>query len=212
MRRRPSDEERRRLLIRDLVSWTLVILIHLIIFFSLVISLQQARQRQGTRGAVETILDLSLLHRNNAPLVNLSRPNTEKQDNDISAKPLTVIPPVPLTPPVIEETKPTPGDILGDVGRFLACGASSFEYLNPAQQARCTRQPWQALQLPNGTLVLNTLPRLMLEETGPDNSGAAAQRRQASQSPGCSFLVNTPCLDSVISGNRDVAPGIPAPN
>lgn len=211
VRRLPSDEERRRLLIRDLVSWALVILIHLIIFFALVISLQQVRERRGTRGAVETMLDLSLLHRNNAPLVNVSRPDTEKQDRDISAKPLTVIPPVPL-PPVIEETKPTPGDILGNVGRFLACGASSFEYLNPAQQARCTRQPWQALELPNGTLVLNTLPRLMIQDTGlPDNSGAAAVRQQA-QTSRCSLLVNTPCLDDVFSGNRNVAPGIPAPN
>ena len=212
VRRRRSDAERRRLLIRDLVSWALVLLIHLIIFFSLVISLEQVRERRGTKGAVETILDLSLLHRNNAPLVNVTRPDTEKQDRDISAKPLTVIPPVPLAPPVIEEQKPTPGDILGNVGRFLACGASSFEYLNPAQQARCTRQPWQALELPNGTLVLNTLPRLMIQDTGqPDNSGAAAARRQA-QNPGCGFLVNTPCLDDVISGNRNVAPGIPAPN
>ena len=209
VRRLPSDEERRRILIRDAVSWALVAVIHLIMFFSLVISLEQARSRLGTRGAVETMLDLTLLHRNNAPLVNLSRPDTQKEDRDISAKPLTVIPPVPV--PLLAPSQPEPGDVLGNVGRYLACGANSFEYLNPAQQARCTRQPWQAVLLPNGSLVLNALPHLVIQDTGEDHSGAAELTRRSRQA-GCPVMLNTPCLDDVISGNRNVAPGIPAPN
>jgi hypothetical protein len=207
----PSYEERRRLLIRDVFSWIVVALIHLLFFMTLVISLQQNRDRLGRRGAIETMLDLTLLHRNNAPQVNVIMPDVQsEQDRDLSAKPLTVIPPVPVIPK-IEPAGPTPGDVLNSVGEFLACGASNFEYLNAAQQARCPRQPWQGLQLPNGTIVLNPLPRAIVQAQ-PQFTGAEALNRQMRTNSGCPIMLNTPCLQDMFSGNNSSAPGIPDPH
>jgi hypothetical protein len=207
----PSNAERRRLLIRDILSWILVAIIHLLFLMTLVISLQQNRDRLGRRGPIETMLDLTLLNRANAPQVNVIRPDVQnQQDRDTSAKPLTVIiPPVP----VITETPaaPTPGDVLNSVGEFLACGASNFEYLNSAQQARCPRQPWQGLQLPNGTIVLNPLPRAIIQQQ-PQFTGAEALNRQMRTNSGCPIMLNTPCLQDMFSGNNSIAPGIPDPH
>ena len=86
-----SREERRRIYIRDAISWTLVALIHLLFFMTLVISLQQNNERRGRRGPIETMLDLTLLNRNNAPPLTIIKPDVENdRDNDLSAKPLTV--------------------------------------------------------------------------------------------------------------------------
>jgi hypothetical protein len=207
----PSNAERRRLLIRDILSWILVAIIHLLFLMTLVISLQQNRDRLGRRGPIETMLDLTLLNRANAPQVNVIRPDIQnQQDRDTSAKPLTVIiPPVP----VINEAPaaPTPGDVLNSVGEFLACGASNFEYLNAAQQAHCPRQPWQGLQLPNGTIVLNPLPRALVQAQ-PQFTGAEALNRQMRTNSGCPIMLNTPCLQDMFSGNNSIAPGIPDPH
>jgi hypothetical protein len=206
-----SPEERRRRLVRDAFSWAVVAIIHVVFFLTLVFSLQQVRQRGSSRTAIETILDLSLMHRNNAPEVTLIRPDQEKSnDRDISAKPLTVIPPMPVIPE-LEPAAPTKGDILNMVGQFLACGASSFEYLNSAQQIRCQRQPWQAVMLPNGSLVLNALPQVIIQ-TQPQFAGADALGRQMRTGSGCSMMVNMPCLDDLFSGQNSRAPGIPNPN
>ena len=206
-----TGEERRRLLVRDILTWIFVALIHMIFLMALVISLQQNRDRLGRRGAVETMLDLTLMHRANAPTVNVIRPDTQNElDRDISAKPLTIIiPPVPIitmTPPA-----PTAGDVLNSVGEFLACGASNFEYLNPAQQARCPRQPWQGVQLPNGTIVLNALPKVIIQQQ-PQFTGAQALSRQMRTNSGCPIMLNTPCLQDMFSGNNSAAPGIPDPH
>ena len=177
----------------------------------LVISLRQNLERPGVRGPIETMLDLSLLHRNNAPQVDLIKPDVQNNDHDISAKPLTVVP----KPPVIPEMKPptpAPGDILGSVGNYLACGASSFEYLNQSQQGRCTHIPWTAVQLPNGALVLNALPRLVIQDTNARPTGSEALRQQMQTNPGCPVMLNTPCLSDMFTGNNSRAPGIPQPN
>jgi hypothetical protein len=207
----PSEQERRRILIRDAISWALVAAIHLLFFMTLVISFRQDHERLGRRGAIETILDLSLLRRNNAPPVTLIKPDTEKEDRDFSAKPLTVIPPVPVIPK-IEPAAPTPGDVLNSVGQLLACGASLFEYLNPAQQARCPRQPWQGVQLPNGTIVLNPAPRAIIQQPVPQFTGAEALNREMRTNSGCPIMLNTPCLSDMFSGNNSRAPGIPDPH
>jgi hypothetical protein len=207
-----SREERRRILIRDLFSWTIVALIHLLFFMTLVISLQQNNQRLGRRGAIETMLDLTLLHRNNAPPLTIIKPDVENnRDNDLSAKPLTIIPPVPVIPK-IEPAAPAPGDVLNGIGEFLACGASSFEYLNPAQQARCPRQPWQGLQLPNGNIVLLPAPRAIIQQQQQQFTGAEAMNRQMQTNSGCPILLNTPCLQDMFSGDNSRAPGIPSGN
>ena len=198
--RRPlSEAERRRILARDGFAWALVALIHILMFFALVISLQQSRERQGRRGSVEQIFDLSMFRQNRTVPLNYAPPEPDV-DRDISAKPLTVIPP---KTPVIEVAPPpasnTPGDVLNSVGQYLACGASIFEYLTTQQQARCLQQPWQGVIMPNGAIVLLGPPQATAP--GPMQfTGAEAQRRQSQQAPNCPMMLNTPCLADMFNG------------
>jgi hypothetical protein len=205
MRLRLSDAERRRILLRDTLAWAIVALIHFIFFLVLVISLQQAHDRIGRRSAMETILDFSMLNRNSVPLDEQLR-REESKEPDLSAKPLTVIP----KPPVIEqENAPaTPGDVLKSIGQALACGASNFEYLNKAQQARCPRQPWMAARRPDGTIVMDAPPKVPLPQL--HLTGAEELGRQMQTNSGCPIMLNTPCLDDMFTGNNSHNPGTPA--
>jgi hypothetical protein len=191
MHLRLSDAERRRLIVRDAFAWVMVAILHVIIFFALVISMQQRQDRIGSRTAIETILDMSLLSRGAAERQEILR-RQESKEPDLSAKPLTVIP----KPPVIEEQQDNapakPGDVLKSIGQAIACGASNFEYLNKAQQARCPRQPWMAARRPDGTIVLDApskAPPVQLQMTGADQL-----RKQAQTENPCPIMVNTPCL------------------
>jgi hypothetical protein len=211
MRLLPSEAERRRILVRDGFALVVVALVHILIFFGLVISLEQVRERQGRRGPIEQFLDLSLLRQPRATPLNLAQPEDNEQ-NDVSAKPLTVIPP---KPPVIEQQPSPPvaepGDVLNSIGRAIACGAGNFEYLTKQQQARCLREPWQGVQMPNGTIVLLAPPR----EAAPgplEMTGAEALQRQSQTAPNCPIMLNTPCLADMFNGGAQLAPGIPDPH
>jgi hypothetical protein len=206
---RLSDAERRRLVMRDAFAVMIVAILHLIFFFALVISLQQRQERVGNRSAIETILDLSLLSRSDAARQEVIR-RQESKEPDLSAKPLTVVP----KPPVIEELQNNapakPGDVLKSIGEALACGASNFEYLNKAQQARCPRQPWMAARRPDGTIVLDAPPKappLQLQMTGAD----LLRKRAQTENP-CPIMLNTPCLhpspNLFDSSRGGVLPGI----
>lgn len=204
IRRRPTDAERRRILARDGFAWVVVGLIHLMIFLGLVISLQQARRLPGSSNTTEQIFDLSLIRRNRAVPLNLAPPEPNENQRDVSAKPLTVIPP---KPPVFEVAPaappaPVPGDVLESIGRYLACSAGIFEYLDPRQQARCLHQPWQGLELPNGVIVLNPGPQIQNAPSGGlQLSGADALRRQTQQGgSNCPIMLNTPCLADMFNG------------
>lgn len=201
-----SDAERRRLVLRDAFAWVVVAILHLIFFLALVISMQQRPDRIGAhRTAIETILDLTALNRTEAErLEDLRR--QESKEPDLSAKPLTVIP----QPPVIPEQKaaaPTPGDVLKSIGEALACGASNFEYLNKAQQARCPHQPWMDAKRPDGTIVLAAPPKLAIPQL--HMTGAEAVGKQMRQNSGCPIMVNTPCLEDMFTGNNSATPGTP---
>lgn len=209
MHLRLSDAERRRLVMRDAFALVMVAILHLIFFLALVISLQQRQERIGSRTAIETILDMSLLSRSDAARQEVIR-RQESKEPDLSAKPLTVI----LKPPVIEEQQDNapakPGDVLKSIGEALACGASNFEYLNKAQQARCPRQPWMAARRPDGTIVLDAPPKappLQLQMTGADQ----LRKRAETENP-CPIMLNTPCLHPTPnlfdSSRGGVLPGI----
>ncbi len=205
-----SAADRRRLLVRDTVTWVVVGLIHVFFILLLALSLAQNREKFGHRSPIETILDLSMLNRDNAPPVNMIKPDVvNAQEPDISAKPITIIPP-PLILPDPRAPAP-PGDVLRSVGEALACGAGNFENLNRAQQARCKRQPWGGVRLPNGTIVLDAPPKAA-PQPQIQMSGADAMRRQMMTNSGCPILSNRPCLSDMFTGNNSRAPGIPDPH
>ncbi len=196
-----TPAQRRQRAVSRAVSWMLVALLHILLFFGIVITFRPFTERN--RPLVETILTLPMPGNNAPPLhiVNPVLPNNNPPV--ILSAPITL----PRPPPVLDErnTRPvTPGDILGAVGRTLACSAGSWEHLTAPERAACGGVPWRAMRLPNGNLVMvppSQLPRL--KEPPPDtgfdiNSGADRQQRdiQNGQNPannGCPILQQMPC-------------------
>ena len=115
------------------------------------------------------------------------------------AAPIT-LPPIPARALPVE----TPTDGLLGVGRSLACGASSYEYLSPGQRAQCVRHPWNFTRRPNGTIVLD-VPKLI--ELPPPAIDVARHNQQTA--PPCPILTNVPCLGKIMHG--DPLGGGPSP-
>jgi len=154
-----AGEQRRRALSRT-TSTVLVALLHVVFFFGFVFGIRPFDMRNRT--IVETILTLS------------QSGNELRQDSRNRPMPLVpasprmmsapaIIPPPPIFRPE-EKTQGEgpPTDILGAVGRELACSAGSWEHLTSAERARCGLYPWRGVKLPNGSLVMlprNVLPR-----------------------------------------------------
>ena len=97
----------------------------------------------------------------------------------------------------------TDGDLLGALGRDVACSAGHYENLTTAERARCGRIPWGGTRLPDGAIVLRQPEgRNRFAEPEPEfrMSGADAQRRQIETgiTPGnCPVMLNMPCYPAV---------------
>jgi hypothetical protein len=198
-----SDEQRRKALLRT-VSWALVALLHVLFFFSFVLGIRPFDMKNRT--IVETILTLAPAGNNQKerevtnplPLVNTAP--------RMLAPPLTL----PKPPPLPQEKENQPGanqgpvDVLGAVGRDLACSAGSWEHLTTVERQRCGIYPWRGVKLPNGSLVMipkNVLPRLkevpdpeFTLNTGSDRIQADVRNGITPGQGGCPILQNTPCL------------------
>lgn len=200
-----GEEERRRKAMSRTTSTVLAAALHVLFFFFFVFAVHPFDMR--TRPIVEMFLTMPLPG-NNLP-----------QTRPINPQPLVIAPPriesapihIPKPPPILPQeqqeksgTAGPPTDILGAVGRELACSAGSWEHLSSAERARCGIYPWRAIKLPNGSLVMvprNLLPRL---KEAPEtqysvNSGADKMQSDLAKgftpgTGGCPILQNTPCL------------------
>jgi hypothetical protein len=194
--------EQRRKAISRTTSWVLVVLLHVLFFFSFVLGMRPFDLRNRT--IVETILTLQ------------QAGNNPRQDFRNNPEPVVSAPPRLLTAPLIVP-KPPPihvdeqnhgegggTDVLGAVGRELACSAGSWEHLTSVERARCGLYPWRAVKLPNGSLVMiprNILPRLkeapeteFSVNTGSDRIRSDVQAGITPGQGGCPILQNTPCV------------------
>jgi len=209
-----ADEYRRKNLSRT-TSWVLVALLHVLFFFAFVIGIRPFDMKNRT--VAETILVLSTAGNNQRDRETVNPIPMVNNAPRMLAPPITI----PRPPPIKEEEKnpPTTGqgpvDVLGAVGRELACSAGSWEHLTMVERERCgfiNRYPWRGGKLPNGSLVMvptNILPRL---KEAPQsefsiNTGAEGLRAQtqAGITPGqggCPILQQTPCLHAT-PGMRD---------
>jgi hypothetical protein len=198
--RSPADQ--RREAAKRVTSWVLVALLHVLIFVSFVISIHPFSQKG--RPMVEMLL---LLPSNNSDNRNQERVAPEIPDRAPStlAAPPLIIPKIPpIAPPDQSRSAPTPGDILGMVGRELACSPGSWEHLTVKERDICGGAPWRAYRTPQGSLVMippSQLPRLK-QPPPPEftlNTGADKMQRdlQNGQDPamgGCPIMQNTPCV------------------
>jgi hypothetical protein len=196
-------EEQRRKALSSATSTVLVAALHILFFFFFVLAVHPFDMR--TRPIIETIMTLTLPG-NNQPKQRPINPEllTNAPPRILSA-PITLPKPPPVRPPEQQnQGTQRPGDILGAVGRELACSAGSWEHLTMVERARCGLYPWRGMRLPNGTLVMvprGVLPRL---KEAPDteftiNSGADkiqsdVQRGIIPGQGGCPILQNTPCV------------------
>jgi hypothetical protein len=204
-----AEEQRRRALSRT-TSTVLAAALHVLFFFFFVLAVHPFDM--SSKPIIETILTLPLPGNNSQQ----QRPVNPQILSNAPTRILSAPIHIPKPPPVhIEEEKPgtpAPGDVLGAVGRELACSAGSWEHLTTAERQRCGFYPWRAVKLPNGTLVMlpqGVLPRLKdLPETefsvnsGSDRIQSDIQKGIIPGQGGCPMLQNTPCLH-VSPGMRD---------
>jgi hypothetical protein len=207
-----SAAEQRRNAVKRTTSWILVALLHVFIFLSFVISVHPFTQKG--RPVVETLLLFPAPNKNDEPHPDLTPELINKAPALSSSAPI-IIPKIPPPPPTPDQTRgaPTPGDILGMIGRNLACQPGSWEHLTGREQHDvCGGGPWRAYRAPNGSLVMvppSQLPRL--KQTPPPefsiNTGADRIQRdlQNGQDPsmgGCPILQNTPCVHVTPNWNK----------
>jgi hypothetical protein len=195
-----SPAAQRRARLSRAISTVLVAGLHVLLFFAMVIVFHPFDNTPRT--IKETILYLS------SPGIKDDAPPVHAITPDVPNATAPIITTAPVTPPkpVLEDraTAPvTPGDILGAVGRELACSAGSWEHLTARERQVCGGVPWRAMRLPNGNLVMvppANLPRLRAApDTGYSlNNGADRVQRdiQMGNNPannGCPILQQMPC-------------------
>ena len=208
-----SEDERRRKAMSRSTSTVLAAVLHVLFFFFFVFSVHPFDMR--SRPIVENFLTLPLVGNNLPDRKPINPQPVVIAPPRIEAAPIQIPKPPPIQPDKEREKTGTPGqptDILGAVGRELACSAGSWEHLTSAERQRCGYYPWRGVKLPNGSLVMvprSVLPRL---KEAPDtefsvNSGADRIQSDVQKgiTPGqgpCPILQNTPCLH-VSPGMRD---------
>jgi len=198
------DERRRKTLWRT-TSWMLVALLHILFFFAFVLGIRPFDFH--SRPIVETILIFPSAGNNQQEQKTINPVPLINTAPRMLAPPITIPKPPPIQPDKKENqpgTNQGPVDVLGAVGRELACSAGSWEHLTMVERQRCGLYPWRGMKLPNGSLVMiptNQLPRLKdtPETEFSVNSGAdqlTAQMRSGiiPGQGGCPILQNTPCL------------------
>lgn len=195
-------EEQRRKAMSNTVSTVLASLLHVLFFFFFVLAVHPFDMK--SRPLIETILTLTMPGNNRPP----ERPQNPEILTDAPPRLLSAPITIPKPPPIhTDEDKKTggaPGDILGAVGRALACDAGSWEHLTSTERERCGLYPWRGVKLPNGSLVMiprGMLPRLrdtpeteFRVNSGSDRIGADVRNGITAGQGDCPILQNTPCV------------------
>jgi hypothetical protein len=189
---------------RKAASWIAVFIVHLLLL-SIMLFSQGFKNLVRHGGSHETVLDLTGSQEDAVPA-----PKVEIPQETIGVPPEINSAPVPVPPPPIETPLPQAeqggstqkGDLLGAIGRQIACSAGHFENLTEAERLHCQRMPWQGAQLPDGTLVLNRPEGLSRFVAPPKEefriSGADEQRlRMERPNTGCPSALNMPCVNSI---------------
>jgi hypothetical protein len=122
-----------------------------------------------------------------------------KDDSDTATNPI-------LVPKIIrpkEEESNAITDLGLALGRSLACGANSFEYLNSKMRNECRHKPWQFVYDRYGNIILDPQGRTadVREETLRPSDVQAHERNTAPRCPQ-NMDPNAPCMADIIGGRR----------
>jgi hypothetical protein len=176
--------------VRRSVTSAAVIGLHILLIALLVLS-QRMPRVPHIKLPVEITLRLLPLPQTAAPPVIVANPQKKKKNEAVIEQRIA-----PITlPPTAPSEKQPPVDIMKALGIALACGASHYEYLSPAEKKLCRHPPWTLP--PDRALV--SLPKPLPEPLGNLTGAEAAARERQTAAP-CPILMNTPCIDEVIYG------------
>jgi hypothetical protein len=186
------EGEARKRAVRRVRAGVAVALIH-VLFVYVLIKSQWLPVALPKPAEIKPLMWVILTQPAPAPKVIVAKPKKGEESGAIT----TFVPPRKLTPEE-ENNAINPGLA---IGRALACGANSFEWLNPKQRAACLNKPWQFVYDRYGNIVLDAHERPVEEERLRPSDIQAQERNTA---PACPQNVdpNAPCLSSVIGGRR----------
>jgi hypothetical protein len=188
--RHADDMAERNKNIRRTITTGAVIGLHVLLVILLIISQRMPRVPHIKLPVEITLRLLPLPQTANVPVI-VANPEKKKKNEeviDLHTSPITLPPPAP-------SQKEQPVDIMRALGIALACGASHYEYLSPAEKKLCRHPPWTLP--PDRALV--SLPKPLPPPPGLMTGAEAAARERQTAAP-CPILQNTPCIDEVIYG------------
>jgi hypothetical protein len=189
-------DERQRTIRRAAVG-VAVLLLHVIALGVFVYSSRIPLIARIRTTAPEAILWIPIPHHQTPPAKKIVVPPAPEEIQPDEAVP-QIIAPITLPPPVRPRpAAPPANDGLLGVGRSLACGASTYENLSPAQREQCIRHPWRFVKRPDGTIVLDAPPKPI----EPPPTAADIMRHEQETAPPCPVLQNVPCLGRVLHGD-----------
>lgn len=107
-----------------------------------------------------------------------------------------------LPKPKEEEENNAITDLGWALGRSLACGANSYEWLNSKMRAECKHKPWNFAYDRYGNIVLDARPQLPRDTETLRPSDVQAHERNTA--PACPRNIdpNAPCISAIIGGGR----------
>ena len=193
---------------RKAASWIAVGIVHLLLANLLIFSEGWKTLLPPGAGSTEVIFTLPGANdRSPAPEVPMTVPEAPTGvPPEVLVTPQAVPRPDAITPPTTSQGGISDGDLLGAIGRDVACIAGNYENLTQYQRARCGRIPWAGARLNDGNIVLRPPETNPLFAPPPPEfriSGADAQRRQmeTAGSDPCPAILNTPCFNRIPGRN-----------
>jgi hypothetical protein len=186
------EEEAQKRTTRRVLAGAAVAILH--VFFVLVLLASQWVPVGLPRPEeIKPLMWVVLMQPAKAPKIAPALPKKGEESGAIT----TVVP-----PRLIQQQEENNAIDLGlAIGRSLACGANSYEYLNSKRRAECLHRPWQFVYDRYGNIVLDARERPVEEEQLRPSDIQAQERNTA---PTCPQNVdpNAPCLSSIIGGHR----------
>jgi hypothetical protein len=113
---------------------------------------------------------------------------------------VTQEPPAFHSLPITLPPRPDAIDLGLALGRALACGANSFEYLTPEGRAGCRHPPWNFTYARDGTIILDT--QYKRPEPKPTPAEVLAHERYTADPCLAAKAAGTECIDKIIFGDR----------
>ncbi len=185
------EDEARKKAVQRLAASAAVVVFHALFILMLIAADRIPLPLEDIR-KIQPLTWINLLRPAQAPKVIPVKPR--KPEERGSLNPYVV--PRLIRPPEEENNAIDLGLALG---RSLACGANSYEYLNSKMRAECLHKPWQFVYDRYGNIVLDARPRVPREEKPRPSDIQAHERNTA---PRCPQNVdpNAPCLADIIGG------------